>query len=116
MPMRVLVSGGGTAGHISPLLALADELKLIDPTIEIIYVGSGSQLEAKIAASYGWEYVKLPSGKLRRYRQAWWKSLIDLKTAWLNSVDMVKTGVAVVRAWKLLGTVQPDVVFVKGGF
>ena len=51
--MRILVSGGGTAGHISPILATVDALKSEDPGADILYVGQRGGMEAKIAAAAG---------------------------------------------------------------
>ena len=46
--MRLLVSGGGTGGHIYPALALIEDLKEKDPTAEILYVGTSRGLESRI--------------------------------------------------------------------
>ena len=56
--MRVLLSGGGTGGHIYPALALADELKRRHPECEILYVGTARGLENKIVPPRGYKLKK----------------------------------------------------------
>ena len=67
--MRIIVSGGGTGGHISPVLAVVNELEKYDHSIEILYIGSKEGLESKIVPQTGIDYRAISCGKFRRYHQ-----------------------------------------------
>ena len=54
--MRIIVSGGGTGGHIYPAISIADRFKEEYPDSEILYVGVRDGLESRIAAQYGYEF------------------------------------------------------------
>lgn len=101
--LRLVIAGGGTGGHISPAIAVAQELQRRGP-IDILWIGSGSRFEADAAASVGAEYRTVQTGKLRRY--------ISLQTP----LDAVRIPLGVEQAWMILGRWKPDVVFSTGGF
>lgn len=64
--MRVLLAGGGTAGHVEPALNTADELKRTDPHIDIIALGTSAGLEATLVPARGYELVEVPAAPLPR--------------------------------------------------
>ncbi len=113
------MAGGGSGGHITPLLSLAHELKLKSPKTEVIYVGlRGEKLDGlgerlKIFDSI----YRVSSGKLRRYHgQSLLAKIFDFKTLFLNIVDSFKVVRGYFQARKLLKRLKPDVVLSKGGF
>lgn len=110
------MSGGGTAGHISPVLAVLDELKKRDPKCEVLFVGSNSPLERKVLQSAGVEFRAISAGKLRRYNRRWFEAMLDVKTNWLNARDMVRFNRGLLQARRIIREFKPDVVFVKGGY
>lgn len=57
--MRLLISGGGTGGHIYPALALIEQLKKMDPSSEVLYVGTKRGLESKIVPDHHIEFKTL---------------------------------------------------------
>ena len=57
---RVLISGGGTGGHIFPALAIADAIKKIDPLCEILFVGAEGKMEMEKVPSAGYKILGLP--------------------------------------------------------
>lgn len=59
-PLRVLLAGGGTAGHVNPLLALADELSARDAATEIRVLGTAEGLESRLVPQRGYELVTIP--------------------------------------------------------
>ena len=59
-PLRVLLAGGGTAGHVSPLLALADCLRRRDPATRILALGTTEGLETRLVANRGYEMANVP--------------------------------------------------------
>ena len=48
MNSRIIIAGGGTGGHIYPAIGIAKELQLLDPNIDIVFIGGATQLESKI--------------------------------------------------------------------
>ncbi len=100
--MKVLLTGGGTAGHCVPNLALLPGLK--QNNCEIVYIGSYEGIEKKLVEEAGLEYHGISSGKLRRY--------FDLK----NFTDAFRVIKGFAEAHSLLKKLSPDIVFSKGGF
>ncbi|MCZ0717711.1 undecaprenyldiphospho-muramoylpentapeptide beta-N-acetylglucosaminyltransferase [Aerococcus kribbianus] len=102
--MRVLLSGGGTGGHIYPALALQKELKNKYPDAEFLYVGTKKGLEAELIPKTGIPFETVDIQGLRRSI-----SLDNVKTVWL----MLS---AVRRAKQLIKDFKPDVVVGTGGY
>lgn len=99
---KIILTGGGTAGHVTPNLALIPTLK--DRGYEIRYIGSYQGIEKTLIEDAGIPYDGISSGKLRRY--------FDLK----NFTDPFRVLKGCGEARKLLKQYKPDVVFSKGGF
>lgn len=99
---RIVLTGGGTAGHVTPNIALIPTLQ--KEGFEVHYIGSYDGIEKKLIEEMGIPYYGISSGKLRRY--------FDLK----NFSDPFKVLKGYSEAKKLLKKLQPDVVFSKGGF
>ena len=99
---RIVLTGGGTAGHVTPCIALLPELKKND--YEIHYIGSYNGIERKLIEECNIPYYGISSGKLRRY--------FDLK----NFSDPFKVVKGYFEARKILKKLKPDIVFSKGGF
>ena len=114
--MRLVVSGGGTAGHISPVLAVLEELKKLDRDLEVLYIGSDGPLEERVLKAAGVEYMAISAGKFRRYNRHWLEAAIDVKTNWDNARDFVRFNRGILQARRAIRQFKPDVVFVKGGY
>jgi UDP-N-acetylglucosamine--N-acetylmuramyl-(pentapeptide) pyrophosphoryl-undecaprenol N-acetylglucosamine transferase len=114
--MRIIVSGGGTGGHISPVLAVVGELSKLDKTIEFLYIGSEQGMEAKIIPQVGIKYVSIHAGKFRRYHANMLLNLIDPTTIYRNVVDFFRFVRGYFEAKEIIGEFDPDVVFCKGGY
>ena len=115
--MRVVVSGGGTAGHILPTLATSDALKSLDKTGEILYIGQTGGMEAKIVAGVGLSFAAISAGKFRRnHFDSRLAKLLNLTTLGPNARDSLRTIRGVTQAIRILRSFKPDVVFLKGGF
>lgn len=99
---KIILTGGGTAGHVTPNLALLPSLKKED--FEIHYIGSYNGIERRLIEDAGIPYDGISSGKLRRY--------FDLK----NISDPLRVLKGYREALKLMKKYKPDVVFSKGGF
>lgn len=102
--MRIIVTGGGTGGHIYPALAIADKFKEIDENTEILYVGNEVGIEKDIVPAHGYNFKMV---------HARW---LDKKTP----MEFIKTGKAVIKgisqSKKIIKEFNPDVVIGTGGY
>lgn len=115
--MRIVVSGGGTAGHISPALATCDALKSLDRSAELLYVGQAGGMEERIVAASGLQFKAIQAGKFRRYHSASaLEKVMNLHTLAPNAKDAVKAVAGVAGSLRILRAFKPDVVFIKGGY
>jgi UDP-N-acetylglucosamine--N-acetylmuramyl-(pentapeptide) pyrophosphoryl-undecaprenol N-acetylglucosamine transferase len=116
--MTIVVTGGGSGGHITPLLAVAHELKKQRKDNKIVYVGQKGDGLSDIPAQS--EYIDevhlVRAGKLRRYHGEGLKQLLDVKTLAKNIRDGVWVLVGLWQSFWLLKSLKPDVIFIKGGF
>lgn len=69
--MRIILTGGGTMGSVTPLLAVAEELKKREASAEFLWLGTKSGPEKKVVESFGIKFRSVPAGKLRRYFSGW---------------------------------------------
>lgn len=99
---RIVLTGGGTAGHVTPNIALLPGLR--EAGYDIHYIGSYDGIEKKLIEEFDIPYYGISSGKLRRY--------FDVR----NFTDPFKVIKGYREAAKLMKQLQPDVVFSKGGF
>ena len=99
---RILLTGGGTAGHVTPNIALLPRLRELG--YEISYMGSYDGIEKKLIEEFEIPYYGISSGKLRRY--------FDPK----NFTDPFKVIKGYGEARSILKKLKPDVLFSKGGF
>ncbi|GAA3617996.1 undecaprenyldiphospho-muramoylpentapeptide beta-N-acetylglucosaminyltransferase [Marihabitans asiaticum] len=103
-PRRVLLAGGGTAGHVSPLLALADCLRRRDPDVDIVVVGTAAGLEARLVPDRGYELATIPKVPLPRRPSA---ELLALPGALAGAVR---------RAGEIIDASGAEVVVGFGGY
>ena len=99
---HIVLTGGGTAGHVTPNIAMIHRLKELG--YKISYIGSYEGIEKKLIEELGIPYYGISSGKLRRY--------FDVK----NFTDPFRVLKGFMEAKKLMKELKPDVVFSKGGF
>lgn len=99
---RIILTGGGTAGHVTPNIALIPKLKELG--YDIHYIGSYEGIEKKLIEDFDIPYYGIATGKLRRY--------LDIK----NLSDPFRVMKGYHEARKILKVIQPDIVFSKGGF
>jgi len=99
---RIILTGGGTAGHVTPNMALVPALK--EAGYDIQYIGSKKGMERQLIEGIGIPYHPISSGKLRRY--------FDVK----NFTDPFRVLKGYGDASRLMRKLKPDVVFSKGGF
>lgn len=99
---RIVLTGGGTAGHVTPNIALIPRLRELN--YDICYIGSYDGIEKKLIEEFHIPYYGISSGKLRRY--------FDPK----NFSDPFKVLKGIGEARRTLKELKPDIVFSKGGF
>ena len=100
---RIVLTGGGTLGHVTPHMALIPRLQAAG--YDIHYIGTASGMEAdKIRTIPGITYHAVKSGKLRRY------------FSWENFIDPFRVIAGAFQSARLIGKLKPNVVFSKGGF
>lgn len=106
--IRVLVTGGGTSGHISPALAVIQTLKEIaagqNLYLEFLYLGGKRGLEKEIVGAQNIPFVGIETGKLRRYLSV------------ENFVDQLRLPVGFFQSLRAIKKFRPDVVFSTGGY
>lgn len=112
------MTGAGSGGHITPVLAVAHELKRQRPDATIIYIGQkGDSLADIPAQDKNIDEVRLVrAGKLRRYHGEGFKQLLDLPTMAKNIRDAFYVLAGIWQSFWLLRDLRPAVIFVKGGF
>ena len=99
---RIILTGGGTAGHVTPNIALIPKLRELG--FDIHYIGSYNGIEKDLIEPFGIPYHGISSGKLRRY--------FSLQ----NFTDPFRVIKGFGEARKLIKNLKPDVIFSKGGF
>ncbi|MBK8956256.1 MAG: undecaprenyldiphospho-muramoylpentapeptide beta-N-acetylglucosaminyltransferase [Saprospiraceae bacterium] len=102
--MKVLISGGGTGGHVFPAIAIADALKEISNDIEILFVGATGKLEMQKVPQAGYNIVGLPIRGLKRKL-----SLDHLKWIFLLIISLIK-------AFQTIRRFKPDISVGVGGY
>ena len=99
---KIVLTGGGTGGHVTPNLALIESLN--KESYEVYYVGSKAGIEKEILQEFEIEYFSISTGKLRRY--------LDVK----NITDAFRIIKGIGDSVKVLKKINPDIIFSKGGF
>ncbi len=103
--MKIIMSGGGTAGSVSPLLSIYTEIKHKNPDAEFLFVGTLSGEPEKILLrGYSMQYKSIYSGKFRRY--------FDVR----NIIDLFKIFIGFIQSLFIIFSFKPDVIVSAGGF
>ena len=99
---KIIMTGGGTAGHVTPNIALIPGLR--KKGYDIVYIGSYNGMERRLIENMGITYFGISSGKLRRYFD------------WENFLDPFKVCKGFVESVRIIKKEKPKIVFSKGGF
>jgi UDP-N-acetylglucosamine--N-acetylmuramyl-(pentapeptide) pyrophosphoryl-undecaprenol N-acetylglucosamine transferase len=102
--LKIILSGGGTGGHIFPAIAIANEIKRLVPHAEILFVGANGKMEMEKVPAAGYAITGLPIAGLQRRL-----TLANLKLPYLIVASLIKTR-------KILNDFNPDVVVGTGGY
>ncbi|MEM9258544.1 MAG: glycosyltransferase, partial [Bacteroidota bacterium] len=103
-PLRIIVSGGGTGGHIYPAIAIADELKRLRPNAQFLFVGAEGKMEMDKVPMAGYEIVGLPIRGLER------------KLSLANLSFPFRVVASLWKSWSVMKSFRPDVVVGTGGY
>jgi UDP-N-acetylglucosamine--N-acetylmuramyl-(pentapeptide) pyrophosphoryl-undecaprenol N-acetylglucosamine transferase len=106
--MNVIISAGGTGGHIFPAVAVADELRRQDPSVNILFVGALGKMEMERVPKAGYAIEGLPIAGFQRQ--------LSLKNVWLNLQLPFKIIRSLWKVRRILKTFKPDVAVGFGGF
>ena len=102
--MRVLLSGGGTGGHVYPAIAIANKIKEENPDAEILFVGTEKGIESEIVPKYGYEIKTVTVQGFRRK--------IDLE----NVKRVFRLFKGLEQSRKIIKKFKPDIVIGTGGY
>lgn len=101
---RIIFSGGGTGGHLFPAIAIAEELKKLDPRAEILFVGTKDKIEAQVVPDAGYTFRSI------------WISGFRRGVSMDNILFPLKVGVALMQAKSIIREFKPSVVVGTGGY
>ena len=107
-PIRVIISGGGTGGHIFPAVSIASKLRELNPDTQILFVGAEGKMEMEKVPAAGFEIVGLPIVGLQR--QFNWANI-------KNDIQVpFKLAASLIKARKILKEFKPDIAIGVGGY
>ena len=107
-PIRAIISGGGTGGHIFPAISIANQLKEMNPDTEILFVGATGKMEMEKVPAAGYKIVGLPIVGMQRQ--------LNIKNV-INDVQIpFKVVQSVAQARKIIRKFKPDVAIGVGGY
>ncbi|HUA13645.1 MAG TPA: UDP-N-acetylglucosamine--N-acetylmuramyl-(pentapeptide) pyrophosphoryl-undecaprenol N-acetylglucosamine transferase [Candidatus Sulfotelmatobacter sp.] len=116
--MKVILSGGGSGGHVTPILAVADELKKRSPGTEVIYIGQLGDPFGDIPKEHGSidKVYFVRAGKFRRFHGEGIRQLLDLPILYKNIKDFFNVIIGTYQSYKIVKEIKPDVLFTRGGY
>jgi UDP-N-acetylglucosamine--N-acetylmuramyl-(pentapeptide) pyrophosphoryl-undecaprenol N-acetylglucosamine transferase len=106
--IRVIISGGGTGGHIFPAVSIASKLRELNPDSEILFVGAEGKMEMEKVPAVGFKIVGLPIVGLQR-QFTWANVKNDLQVPF-------KLAASLIKARRILKEFKPDIAIGVGGY
>jgi UDP-N-acetylglucosamine--N-acetylmuramyl-(pentapeptide) pyrophosphoryl-undecaprenol N-acetylglucosamine transferase len=102
--LKIIISGGGTGGHLFPAIAIANALKVLNPNIEFLFVGAQGRMEMEKVPAAGYRIEGL------------WISGFQRKFTWSNFMFPFKVISSLRKARKIIQSFQPDIAIGTGGY
>ena len=102
-PIRLLIAGGGTGGHVLPAVSLIEEIRRRNVPIELLWIGGHTGVERDIALANDIPFAAIQTGKLRRY--------VSARTL----VDAFRIPIGIAQAMVKVRSFRPDVIYSTGG-
>lgn len=106
--LRIIISGGGTGGHIFPAISIASEFKRLQPDSQVLFVGAKGKMEMEKVPAAGFEIIGLPICGLQRK--------LSLKNLWHNLQVPFKVLYSKAKAKKIIRDFRPDIAIGVGGY
>lgn len=106
--MKVLMAGGGTAGHINPAIAIADTIKRKNPDAEILFVGTPKGMESRLVPMAGFDFTSMPVAGFQRK--------LTLNNIKRNFQAVYYLALSGSRATRIIRDFQPDIAIGTGGY
>lgn len=101
---KVIISGGGSGGHIFPAIAIANQLKIMHPNVEILFVGAIGKMEMEKVPAAGYDIIGLPIAGFQR------------KFSFSNFILPFKLLISLLKAVTIVNKFKPDIVVGVGGY
>jgi UDP-N-acetylglucosamine--N-acetylmuramyl-(pentapeptide) pyrophosphoryl-undecaprenol N-acetylglucosamine transferase len=102
--MKIIITGGGTGGHVFPGLAIAEALQILDPDVDILFAGTSTGMESHLVPEAGYRFVTIPASGVRG---------LGWRARFRFAANLV---VGVAQSLVMLARFQPDVVLGTGGY
>lgn len=106
--MKILFTGGGTGGHITPIIPIVRELRKMNKEIEFYFMGPKDDFSTILLSQEGIKIKNVLSGKIKRYDKA--------KNLFSNFLSFLKIPLGVIQSFFMIFFMSPDLVFSKGGY
>ena len=106
--MRIIFTGGGTGGHVFPIIAVCREIRKIRPDFQFYYIGPKDEFGTFLLSREGIKVKTILAGKIRRY----W----DLNSFFQNLLDILKIPIGFLQSFFYVFLLFPDLIFSKGGY
>ena len=108
--MKILFTGGGTGGHVLPIIAIVREIRRISPKekFDFFYIGPRDEISSILLSQEGIKVKEILAGKIRRYLG--WREILE------NIVDLFKIPIGFFQAFFHIFFLAPDLIFSKGGY
>ena len=106
--MRIIFSGGGSGGHIFPIIAIVREIRKVRPDFQFYYIGPKDEFGSFLLSREGIKVKTILAGKIRRY----W----GIKTFFQNLLDILKIPIGFLQSFFYVFLLFPDLIFSKGGY
>ena len=116
--MKIVLTAGGSGGHITPLIAIALELKKQQPNCHITYIGQKGDSFTKLiddANCFDDSYF-VRAGKFRRFHNEGFKQFLDIATIYKNIRDLFYVLIGIGQSYSIMKKIKPDIVFSRGGY
>lgn len=114
----IFLVGGGSGGHLTPLVAIANTIAISHPEIEVHLIGQKGENLTELTNVHSIRAVhSITAGKFRRYNgESLWSHLKDYRTLYFNFRDLFRFLRGILQSFFLLKKIKPDAILLKGGF
>jgi len=114
----IILVGGGSGGHLTPLIPIAEQLHNRNPSLRIAHIGQKKDpLNSIVSSSDISQHYEISAGKLRRFHgESWLQRVLNVRDNLLNVRDMFRVIAGTYQSWALLRRLKPKAILAKGGY